>query len=157
MSQNGSGVLPNNYETELQEWIQDEKAAIELIHIVGQLWFEKSIELVIFRNQLVDRSASEILNLHNYARTIVGRPIAIQDTIVLAREIFNKEIAPSRIDIGRLATEWLNEKALYPSPVEFISDKLSAFLGHDKRVLTPKDVVLYGFGRIGRIAARERV
>jgi glyceraldehyde 3-phosphate dehydrogenase len=155
MSQNGSGVLPNNYETELQGWIQDEKAAIELIHIVGQLWFEKSIELVIFRNQLVDRSASEILNLHNYARTIVGRPIAIQDTIALSREIFNKEIAPSRIDIGRLATEWLNEKALYPSPSEFINDKLVGFLGKDKRVLTPKDVVLYGFGRIGRIAARE--
>jgi len=145
----------NSYENELQEWIQDEKSAIELIHVVGQLWFEKSIELVIFRNQLVDRSASEILNLHNYARTIVGKTIIIQDTLALAKEIFGKEVAPSRIDIGRLATEWLNEKAVYGSVSEFIQDKLSGFIGKDKLVLHPKDVVLYGFGRIGRIAARE--
>lgn len=145
----------NQYEAELQEWIQDEKSAIELIHIVGQLWFEKSIELVIFRNQLVDRSASEILNLHNYARTIVGKSIVVHDTLMLSKQILEKEVAPSRIDIGRLATEWLNEKALYPTASDFIHEKLSTFIGKDKLVLHPKDVVLYGFGRIGRIAARE--
>ena len=145
------------YETELNEWIRDEKAAIELIHVLGELWFDKSIELVIFRNQLVDRSASEILQLHNYALNMVGKPITIQDTLLLANEIIQTEIAPARIDVGRLATEWINEKAGYESVKEFISDKLNAFLGKDKRVLKPKDIVLYGFGRIGRIAARELI
>ena len=143
------------YVQELDEWINDEKAAIDLIRIIGQLWFNKSIELVIFRNQLVDRSASEILNLHNYARIIVGKPITIADTLALASQILEKEIAPARIDIGKLATEWLNEKATYQNSSTFIDDKLSAFLGKDKKVLKPKDVILYGFGRIGRIAARE--
>ena len=154
---NGEAVTAKTYEGELGVWIKDEQSAIELIHIVGKLWFEKSIELVIFRNQLVDRSASEILNLHNYARNIVGRAIAIQDTLLLATEILAKEIAPSRIDIGRLATEWLNEKAAFNSASDFIGEKLGSFLGKDKRVLNPKDVVLYGFGRIGRIAARELI
>jgi glyceraldehyde 3-phosphate dehydrogenase len=148
-------IQESSYERELSKWISDEKAAIELIHIVGQLWFEKSIELVIFRNQLVDRSASEILNLHNYAGNIVGREISIHDTLILAGNIYNLDIAPARLDIGRLATEWLNEKATYSSSVAFITDKLSNFIGKDKRVLKPKDVILYGFGRIGRIAARE--
>jgi len=147
----------NTYEKELSEWIQDEKYAIELIHIIGQLWFDRSIELVIFRNQLVDRSASEILNLHNYARNIVGKPIVIKDTLLLASEMVKNDIAPSRIDIGRLTMEWINEKAGYESEVEFIKDKLAGFIGKDKRVLVPKDVVLYGFGRIGRIAARELI
>lgn len=155
MSKSGNAQNSSSYEAELHDWIQDEKAAIEMIHVVGQLWFDRSIELVIFRNQLVDRSASEVLNLHNYARTIVGRPIVVQDTLDLAKEILAKEIAPARIDIGRLATEWLNEKALFSSKSDFINDKLATFIGKDKRVLTPKDVVLYGFGRIGRIAARE--
>ena len=75
------------YEAELTEWIKDEKAAIELINTTGLLWFDKSIELVIFRNQLVDRSASEILNLHNYAGNVVGKPIKIQDSLLLAKEI----------------------------------------------------------------------
>ena len=64
MSNSNGGA--SAYETELNEWIRDEKAAIELIHILGELWFDKSIELVIFRNQLIDRSASEILQLHNF-------------------------------------------------------------------------------------------
>jgi glyceraldehyde 3-phosphate dehydrogenase len=155
MSNSNEGA--SAYETELNEWIRDEKAAIELIHILGELWFDKSIELVIFRNQLVDRSASEILQLHNYALNMVGKPITIQDTLLLSKEIIQTEIAPARIDIGRLATEWINEKAAYSSVTEFIADKLSAFLGADKRVLKPKDIVLYGFGRIGRIAARELI
>jgi glyceraldehyde 3-phosphate dehydrogenase len=146
-----------SYETELQEWIQDEKAAIELIHCISQLWFDKSIEFIIFRNQLVDRSASEILNLHNYARNMVGKSITIQDTLLLAREIQAQEIAPARIDLGRLATEWLNEKAAYSGVSEFINDKLKNFKGSHRRTLIPKDVVLYGFGRIGRIAARELI
>lgn len=156
MPSSGTATAPETkFEKELGEWINDEKAAIEFNHVIGQLWFDKSIELVIFRNQLVDRSASEILNLHHYAQNIVGKAITIQDTLVLAKEIAAKEIAPARIDIGRLATEWLNEKATYESSSQFIGEKLHNFLGKDKRVLVPKDVVLYGFGRIGRIAARE--
>ena len=48
-----------DYQTQLNDWIKQEKAAIDLINAVGKLWFEKSIELILFRNQLVDRSASE--------------------------------------------------------------------------------------------------
>ncbi|MFM9008768.1 MAG: hypothetical protein ACKORE_09315, partial [Bacteroidota bacterium] len=67
-------VSQQNYERQLGDWIEQEKAAIELIHITGSLWFNKSVELIIFRNQLVDRSASQILNLHQYAKDIVKRP-----------------------------------------------------------------------------------
>src|SRR5690606_18083308 len=38
----------------------------------------------------------------------------------------------------------------------FLEDKLSTFIGPDNMErTTPKDVVLYGFGRIGRLVARE--
>lgn len=40
---------------------------------------------------------------------------------------------------------------------DFANDKLKNFIGKEKRALVPKDVVLYGFGRIGRILARELV
>jgi glyceraldehyde 3-phosphate dehydrogenase len=150
--------VTNNFEKELNQWINSEKCAIDLLHIVGKLWFERSIELVIFRNQLVDRSASEIMYLHNYAKEFVKKPINVEDTLLLAKTIDeHQDIAPSRIDIGRLATEWLNEKASYGDVKLFIDDKLKSFVGLDKRVLKPKNVVLYGFGRIGRIAARELI
>jgi glyceraldehyde 3-phosphate dehydrogenase len=147
-----------SYESQLNDWIKQEKAAIELIHIIGTLWFDKSVELIIFRNQMVDRSASEILNLHQYAKEIVKKPISIFDTLALTRELNKMDLAPSRIDIGRLASEWIAEKENYNNnTTDFAKDKLKNFIGKEKRPLVPMDVVLYGFGRIGRIITRELI
>ncbi|MFN0015438.1 MAG: glyceraldehyde-3-phosphate dehydrogenase [Saprospiraceae bacterium] len=145
------------YEQHLQTWIEDEKAALELIGVVGKLWFDKSIELIIFRNQMVDRSASELLNLHHYAREVVRHPLTVHDTLALAKAIAQHEVAPSRLDIGRIGVEWLDEKNAYADEADFIGKKLKDYIGADKFHLQPKDVVLYGFGRIGRIAARELI
>ncbi|MEI6489463.1 MAG: glyceraldehyde-3-phosphate dehydrogenase [Bacteroidota bacterium] len=151
------GGAKGSYETELNDWIKHEKAAIDLIGVIGNLWFEKSIELIIFRNQMVDRSASEIMKLHQYAKDIVKQSINVTDSLMLAREIQKLNVVPSRIDIGRLASEWSQENSKYKSATDFIVDKLKDYIGEDKHTITPKDVVLYGFGRIGRLAARELI
>lgn len=142
------------YESQLNEWIAQEKAAIDLIGIIGKLWFEKSIELILFRNQLKDRSASEIMNLHLYAKDIVKKTISVSDTVMLANELYKSDVCPSRIDIGKLAYEYQQEKENYKSATDFINDKLKDLIGK-KSTQTPKDVILFGFGRIGRLAARE--
>lgn len=144
------------YETQLNDWIVQEKAAIELIGTIGKLWFEKSIELILFRNQLVDRSVSEIMNLHLYAKNIVKKTISVNDTLAIATAINNADVCPSRVDIGKLAFEYQQEKANFKSVDEFIGNKLKDLIGA-KSTVTPKDVVLYGFGRIGRLAARELI
>jgi glyceraldehyde 3-phosphate dehydrogenase len=147
-----------NYETGLNDWVQQEKAAIELIHILGSLWFDRSVELIMFRNQLVDRSASQILALHQYSREIVKKPMSVFDSLLIAREVSNLQLAPARIDLGRLTSEWLAEKETYRNDAAaFASDKLKGFIGQEKNKIVPKDVILYGFGRIGRILARELV
>ena len=147
----------DHYETGLADWIQQEKAAIALIHVTGTLWFDKSVEIVLFRNQLVDRSASEILNVHQYAKQVVKKTISVLDTLMLAKELNRLDLAPSRIDIGRLGTEWIQEKDKYKDVEEFVNDKLRDFIGKEKHVIKPKDVVLYGFGRIGRLVMRELI
>lgn len=148
------GKAKGSYEAELKDWIEHEKAAISLISSIGKLWFEKSVELILFRNQLVDRSASQIMNLHLYSKDIVKKPITIMESVQLAEEIYKLDICPSRIDIGKLAFEWQQEIKEYPKAVDFLKYKLKDFIGK-KHNITPKDVVLFGFGRIGRIAARE--
>jgi glyceraldehyde 3-phosphate dehydrogenase len=145
-----------DYQTQLNDWIEHEKAAIDLISAVGKLWFEKSIELILFRNQLVDRSASEIMNLHVYAKNIVKKPITVYDTVALANEIYKADVGAGRIDIGKLAFEWHQEKDKFKSQTDFIHNKLKHLIG-GSHTIVPKDVVLYGFGRIGRLAARELV
>src|SRR3546814_6213160 len=75
--------------------------------------------------------------------------ISIHLTLELTKSISNLEIAPSRIDIGRMATEWLNEDNKR-SIEAFVNDKLSKHIGKNARILTPKDV------EIGRASCRER-
>jgi glyceraldehyde 3-phosphate dehydrogenase len=150
--------IKDNYVTGLQNWVRQEKAAVEFIHILGTLWYDQSVELIMFRNQLIDRSASQILALHQYAKEIVKKPITIFDSLLIARELSALNLAPARIDIGRLTREWLNEKAEFKeNAAAFVADKLRDFIGEEKRKIVPKDVILYGFGRIGRILARELV
>lgn len=147
----------NKYQSEFQNWIEKEKKSLELISVVGQLWFDRSIELVLFRKPLFDVGSSEILAYHQYAKEVSGKDISIYETLELAHTIARCNIAPSRIDVGRLAAEWLAEENTHSSMHNFVVSKLGNHIGKDKIKLKPKDVVLYGFGRIGRIAARELI
>lgn len=144
----------SNYQEELNARIAEERAAVELIKITSDLSFERSIELVIFRNQLIDKRSSEILNLHEYAKNFVHKPITIFETLSIAKGIEASELSPSKIDLGKLTYEWISEKDSYSSIAEFIANKLD-FVKKESKSVQPKDVILYGFGRIGRLLARE--
>ncbi|HNK99433.1 MAG TPA: hypothetical protein PKO19_15070, partial [Chitinophagales bacterium] len=146
--------MSNNYELKLKEWNEKEMAAVEISTMATRLWFDKSVELIIFRRQLVDARASEILNHHLYAQRFLNRPLTIEVTLLLTRALAKLDLAPSRIDMGRLGVEWLNEGSNFADADAFVAGKMKDFIGKEKLVLKPKDVVLYGFGRIGRIAAR---
>ncbi len=145
------------FESELNNWVDQEKKAVDLNNTLGQLLYGKSIELVLFRNHLADRSVSEILKLHKNVQNATNKAVNVFDTADLAKELLNIDLAPSKIDIGKLAAEWDAEKANYSSKADFVKDKLADMIGQEKMHLAPKDVILYGFGRIGRIAARELV
>jgi glyceraldehyde 3-phosphate dehydrogenase len=105
----------------------------------------------------VDINATEVIRLHKYAGEVVGKPISIFDTADLARELISMELAPAKIDIGKLASEWLAERDHYKNQSEFLGEKLKNFMSDGGSDIEPRDVVLFGFGRIGRLAARELV
>jgi len=44
-----------NYNEEVLSQAQTIRATVEFINIVNDLWYDKSIELVLFRNPLVDK------------------------------------------------------------------------------------------------------
>lgn len=141
------------YEKELSFQVDRRRASVEFIKIVNDLWYDKTIELVFFRNQLIDKSVSEILNLHEYAVEFVQKPISIFDTTEIAQALKQINLPPAKIDIGKLTYEFHLEDDKYNDALAFVTDKLK----DASQVTTnkPKDVVLYGFGRIGRLLARE--
>ncbi|HLO73640.1 MAG TPA: glyceraldehyde-3-phosphate dehydrogenase [Flavobacterium sp.] len=141
------------YEKEIAFQADRRKAGVEFIKIISDLWFDKSIELVLFRNQLIDKNVSEIINLHEYAVAFVGKPINVFDSVEIANAIVDLDLPPSRIDIGKLTYEYHLEDNKYNDAKAFVIDKLRNAKNFQE--IKPKDVVLYGFGRIGRLLARE--
>ncbi|OZV66412.1 glyceraldehyde-3-phosphate dehydrogenase [Winogradskyella aurantia] len=143
----------DTYEKELAFQADRRRATVEFIKIVSDLWYDKSIELVIFRNQLIDRNVSEILNLHEYAGEFVQKPISIFDSVEIAQAINDLHLPPSKLDIGKLTYEYHLEDQKYNNARAFVAAKLGE--SKENKAIEPKDVILYGFGRIGRLVARE--
>ncbi|MUU76822.1 glyceraldehyde-3-phosphate dehydrogenase [Winogradskyella endarachnes] len=141
------------YEKELAFQADRRRATVEFIKIISDLWYDKSIELVLFRNQLIDRNVSEILNLHEYAGEFVQKPISIFDSVEIAQAISALNFPPAKLDIGKLTYEFHLEDQKYSNATAFVAAKLGE--AKDIKNIEPKDVVLYGFGRIGRLVARE--
>ncbi|MCU0318860.1 MAG: glyceraldehyde-3-phosphate dehydrogenase [Flavobacteriales bacterium] len=145
----------SGYEAGLKDHVDRERAAVDLINSVGELMYGPGVELVFFRNHLLDISISEVLKLFTYADQVVKKPIDVFTTAKVARALLALDLAPSKIDIGRLTYEFTQSGGT--DVAAFVGDHLKNFIGQDKHTFKPQDVVLYGFGRIGRIAARELV
>lgn len=154
--------IPNNsakhdYADSLEKWITDEKSGFEFVNLVGQLYYDKSIELTIFRSQLIDRSSSVILKKHSHSLSVIGKALKIQVSVMLAKELLTMDLPPSRIDIGRLNREWAEEGTKFKDAGDFLRHKLKDLLGKEVHYDKPVDVVIYGFGRIGRLVTRELI
>ena len=144
-----------SYENQLNDWVNKEKSAVNLLKSVGTLMYDKGIELVLFRRQLLEVGVSELMNYISYAKNVVGRENDIETATLLASEILNMNLTPSKIDIGLLTAEYIESGATDANT--FLSEKLSHIVGSGTGSNKAKDVILYGFGRIGRLAARELI
>ncbi len=145
---------PSSYEKELAFQADRRKATTEFIKIVSDLWYDRAIEVVLFRNQIIDKNVSDIINLHEYAGQFVQKPISIFDSVELLRAIGDIKLPPSKLDIGKLTYEYHSEESsAFHNAKAFIVERLKDARSYPE--IAPRDVVLYGFGRIGRLLARE--
>ena len=149
--------LLDNYQFSVNERIEFEKSASKLIKYVGDLFYEKNVEIVLFRQPLLDQKSSEILQAHSHASVMASEPITIQDTLAIAKSILNSSITNATIDIGKLSLEWKREAGVFLERKNFINSKLIDFKNSNDKNPQPRDVILYGFGRIGRLTARELI
>lgn len=145
-------IAQKEYSQKVQARIRAERMAVDIIACVHELFYDRSVEIVMFRNTLIDCKASEILELHQYAKEVVGKTINVDDTLEMLSTLKKTAIENAKLDIGRLTFEWANTEQ---GAEEFIVNQLSSFFGSSKT--EARDVVLFGFGRIGRLLARELI
>ena len=118
--------MSTSYENQLNKWINKEKHAVDLLNSVGTLMYEKGIELVLFRNKLLEIGVSELLNYISYATNVVGRQNNIETASLLAEKMSHMNLSASKIDIGLLTAEYIETKSQDANV--FLSEKLRAIL-----------------------------
>jgi len=147
--------MPNKHELELNKWIEKEKLVYQAIPLINGLWLDQCVELCIFRKELVNTGPVDILSHHRYARQIAHMEIRIEDTFPIIEHLSKMSLQASRIDIGKLVLEFSKSGKRRDQLPEFLNETLKNFIKTpESKPLVAKDVVLYGFGRIGRLLAR---
>ncbi|MBC7544668.1 MAG: glyceraldehyde-3-phosphate dehydrogenase [Candidatus Sericytochromatia bacterium] len=150
-------AVSETFTAELGAWIEREELAHQAIPIIGQLWLKRGVEPLLFRRSLVNQSPLDLLQHHRYARELLGREMHIQETLPILRALTELALQPSRLDVGRLVLEWQENLGSYPSIEAFLRSELAEALDKRNASYPSRDVVLYGFGRIGRLLARELI
>ena len=144
---------PDDY---FKNWKEREALAEGMIPLVGRLSREKNVKCYIYGRTLVNRSVLQIMKDHRYVRQVEGNELSEFETYPVFTHLSGLDLGPAHIDVGRLAVRFQEEGAAAGlSLEEFVERELAGLIGNKKRPLDqPQDVVLYGFGRIGRLMAR---
>ncbi|MDR7328870.1 Glyceraldehyde-3-phosphate dehydrogenase [Corynebacterium guangdongense] len=138
-----------------QDWTHRLNLAQEMLPLISRLHREHNVVTSIFGRLLIGVTDIDIVKAHRYARRIVDRELPLETTLPILRELVEMDLGSASLDLGALATLWAATEAENPDADlrEFLGSELAQALGASTD-REPRDVVLYGFGRIGRLLAR---
>jgi glyceraldehyde 3-phosphate dehydrogenase len=135
-------------------WKNREEIAESMIPIIGKLHRERDVTVLLHSRSLVNKSVVSILKTHRFARQIAGEELSVTETFPFLQALAALDLGPSQIDIGMLAATYrADDRGL--SVEDFTAQAVAGATGENKiERREGRDVVLYGFGRIGRLVAR---
>jgi len=131
-------------------WTNREEIAEHMIALIGKLYREKNIVVSVYGRSLINRSVIQILKSHRRTR-VVDVELSVVNTFPILQALAKLDnIGSAEVDIGKLAVAYKQQGGDVGAFVEQAVESIKGNAAAEQ----PKDVVLYGFGRIGRILAR---
>jgi glyceraldehyde 3-phosphate dehydrogenase len=138
----------------LGSWQERQEFAEQMQPILGKLYRNRAIEISVYGRPLLGASAIEIIKSHRTVRLKEKQKLRLRESWPLLEALNKMELAPSHIDLGKLAFTYHYDPAFANVSIEdYLCDQLKDII-NVKDEQKPQDVVLYGFGRIGRLLAR---
>ncbi|MDC1341169.1 glyceraldehyde-3-phosphate dehydrogenase, partial [Oceanospirillaceae bacterium] len=134
------------------DWKKREALAEAMIPLIGKVYREDNVEVSVFGRSVVNRSVISILKSHRAARMLEHTSLSVHETFPVIDVIQGLALSNVHVDIGKLAIGFRNDGA-GQSLQDYVSAALKGAVNRDS-AKTQADVVLYGFGRIGRLLAR---
>jgi glyceraldehyde 3-phosphate dehydrogenase len=143
---------------ELQKWDKKVDISEKMIPILGKLYRKNNVVTELFGRQLYNQSILEIIKQYNYCEKNKDLKVKMKETYKVLEEISKLDIGASRVDIGYLTLLWNKNKEENKEEglVQYLKKELESVIGENKKNLlnNPQDIVLYGFGRIGRLLGK---
>jgi glyceraldehyde 3-phosphate dehydrogenase len=138
----------------LQDWKTQEACAERMLPIIGRMYRENNVVPTVYGRPLVHCSVMDILKAHRFARLIIDTELSVTETWPLVEAMDKLDLAPARVDLGKLIVKYQSLNGSL-TPDEFVRQELARInTGRGALRPEPQDIVLYGFGRIGRLLAR---
>lgn len=143
---------PTDY---FSDWKKREALAESMIPMIGKL-YRQNIHVVLYDTPLVNHSVLEIMQAHRAVRQVERNELSEFETTPILDVLSKlKDLGSARIDIGRLAVLYEKKKNTHKSIPAFLESELTSLIGkQSKPIRQYRNVVLYGFGRIGRLVGR---
>ncbi|MEK9927615.1 MAG: glyceraldehyde 3-phosphate dehydrogenase NAD-binding domain-containing protein, partial [Halieaceae bacterium] len=138
------------------DWKEREALAEAMIPQVGAMARARNVKCYIYGHSLVNQSVLDIMKSHRYVRQMERNELSEFETAPVLDIMKDLSLGPSHIDVGRLAVQYFDKaQGEGLSLEEYVNRELDFLIDSEHRpVDRPVDVVLYGFGRIGRLMAR---
>ncbi|PCJ11439.1 MAG: type I glyceraldehyde-3-phosphate dehydrogenase [Gammaproteobacteria bacterium] len=138
----------------LTDWKDKESVAEAMIPLIGKLYRDHNIVTSIFGRPIINRSVISLIKTHRFVRQVEKEELSIHDTYSVLEVLSTLTLGPSRIDVGKLALKYrASERDI--SMEDYVKEAVVDISGDNAEPREkPQDVVLYGFGRIGRLMAR---
>ncbi len=140
-------------ESHLLNWQENQELAEAMLPILGKLYRNKGVEILIYGRPLQNATTIDVQKAHRVVKRHEGRVLPLTETFPLLQVISELPISIAQIDIGRLAVRYWAEHQDTTGIEAFLREALAPALDNADDI-EPRDVVLYGFGRIGRLLAR---
>lgn len=142
-------------ETTLKSWEERQEFAELMQPLIGRLYRTKGVEILVYGRSLLNGSTIDIIKTHRLVRQHEGHKLRLRESYPLLKAISEMEMSPARLDLGKLAFgfHFGGKRQGDESIEDYLARELADVVGKPDDV-EPRDVVLYGFGRIGRLLAR---
>ncbi len=136
-----------------QDWQEREALAEAMIPLIGQLYRNNNVVTSLYGRAMVNQSVIRIMKDHRFVRQVEGTELSVRDTHPILETMARLNLGPAHVDIGKLAVKF---KAEGGDLEAFLRKELESAVDQHQDGADDgyKDVVLYGFGRIGRLLAR---
>lgn len=134
----------------LQAWQERQELAERMVPMIGRMYRENGVTVRIYGRPLMNASTIDILKAHRFVKQFEGEGLDIRESFPLFEAIAAMQLKACRIDLGELAVAYRKDGGELQA---FLDAKLANVQGENADD-EPRDVVLYGFGRIGRLLAR---